>query len=60
VPAMCRPAARLVLSLLQGAKIAKLPVEQARFELWVNLRAAKVDRVSLPRAMIARADRILQ
>lgn len=60
MPGMCKPAARLVLSLLQGANIAKLPVEQARFELWVNVRAAKVDRFSVPRAMIARADRILQ
>jgi putative ABC transport system substrate-binding protein len=59
-PGMCKPAARLVLSLLQGAKIGKLPVEQARFELWMNVRAAKVDRFNVPRAMIARADRILQ
>ena len=60
VPGMCRPAARLVLSLLQGAKVAKLPVEQAKFELAVNLRAAKVERVNVPQSMIARADRILQ
>jgi len=60
VPGMCRPAARLVLSLLQGAKVAKLPVEQAKFELAVNLRAAKAERVTVPRTMIARADRILQ
>jgi putative ABC transport system substrate-binding protein len=60
VPGMCRPAARLVLSLLQGAKVANLPVEQAKFELTVNLRAAKVERFSVPRSMIARADRILQ
>ena len=60
MPGMCKPAARLVLSLLQGAKVAKLPVEQAKFELAVNLRAAKVERFTVPRAMIARADRILQ
>jgi len=60
VSGMCRPAARLVLSLLQGAKVAKLPVEQAKFELAVNLRAAKVERFTVPRGMIARADRILQ
>ena len=60
MPGMCRPAARLVLSLLQGAKVAKLPVEQAKFELAVNLRAAKAERFTVPRGMIARADRILQ
>ena len=60
VPGMCRPAARLVLSLLQGAKVAKLPVEQAKFELAVNLRVAKAERFTVPQSMIARADRILQ
>jgi len=60
IPGMCRPAARLVLSLLQGAKVAKLAVEPAKFELAVNLRAAKAQRFTVPRAMIARADRILQ
>jgi putative ABC transport system substrate-binding protein len=60
VPGMCKPAARLVLSLLQGAKIARLPLEPAKFELAVNLRAARAARFTVPRTMIARADRILQ
>jgi putative ABC transport system substrate-binding protein len=47
--------------ILRGAKPADLPVERPnRFELIVNLRSAKALGITLPAALIARADRVVQ
>ena len=54
---MSRQAARI----LRGANPANLPVEQPdKFELALNLQAAKALGLAIPEAMIARADEIIE
>lgn len=60
-PQMYRQGARLVHRLLQGATPADLPVEQpAVFELVVNQRAAASLGLSVPPALLARADEVIE
>ena len=46
---------------LEGAKPADLPIEQPKkFELIINLNAAKQIGVTIPPSVVARADRVLK
>jgi putative ABC transport system substrate-binding protein len=47
--------------ILRGAKASDLPVEQPRkFELIINLEAAKALRLAIPHSLLLRADEVIQ
>jgi putative ABC transport system substrate-binding protein len=56
-----RAVARYVARILKGANPGELPIEQpTRFQLTVNLGAARALGLTMPPAVLLRADEVIQ
>jgi putative tryptophan/tyrosine transport system substrate-binding protein len=58
---MWRRGAEMVASVLRGAKVSDIPMEQPTiYELTVNLKIAKALGIKMPNSIMVRADRVIE